>query len=70
MRTDRRTDRWTDMTKLIVAFRKFAQTPINAMSIITVQRTSYLAGIQLLLIQVPRTTLPFRCLGPLFHSGA
>jgi len=27
MRTDRRKDRWTDMTKFIVAFRNFANAP-------------------------------------------
>jgi hypothetical protein len=27
--TDGRTDRWTDMTKLIVAFRNFANVPNN-----------------------------------------
>jgi hypothetical protein len=26
---DRRTDEWTDMTKLIVAFRNFAKAPKN-----------------------------------------
>ena len=48
------------MTKLIVLFRNFAQAPINSMSINTVHKTQYLAGIQLLFMQLPRATLPLK----------
>jgi len=38
---DRQTDRQTDMTKLKVAFRKFANAPINYTIFKTVTHTTY-----------------------------
>jgi hypothetical protein len=56
---DGRTDRRTDMSKLIVVFQNFANAPKNSMPVITVQRTFYLSGIKVFLIRGPRINLPF-----------